>query len=163
MRLSPPSLMRSHEAVSNLRNFLDVKLAYNRCDENAMQQDFERHAEIVGPLLQECPISRLFRLKVVGCQFYDGVRRLAVSARVSMVLHGRFLFLNGIGVGCVRVGECISTCQPALFGGCGHYRDRSLGCQGNYCDKASFCGVIYLRRKMMPYRNNFLDNRNSCL
>jgi hypothetical protein len=29
-----------------------------------------------------------------------------VSARVSMVLHGRFLFLNRIGVGCVRVGEC---------------------------------------------------------
>jgi opacity protein-like surface antigen len=29
-----------------------------------------------------------------------------VSARVSMVLHGRFLILNGIGVGCVRADEC---------------------------------------------------------
>ena len=106
MRLSPPSLTRSHEAVSNLRNFLDVKLTYDRCDENAMQQDFKRHAEIVGPLPQEYPISRLFRLKVASCRFYDGVRRFAVSARVSMVLHGRFLFLNRIGVGCVRAGEC---------------------------------------------------------
>lgn len=106
MRLSPPSLTRSHEAVSNLRNFLNVKLAYDRCDENAMQQDFKRHAEIVGPLSQECPISRLFRLKVAECQFYDGRRRFAVSACVSMILHGRFLFLNRIGVGCVRADEC---------------------------------------------------------
>jgi hypothetical protein len=28
-------------------------------------------------------------------------------------------FLTGIGVGCVRAGECLRTCQPALFGGCG--------------------------------------------
>src|ERR1043166_2161244 len=106
MRLSPPSLTRSHEAVSNLRNFLDVKLAYDRCDENAMQQDFKRHAEIVGPLPQECPISRLSRLQVARCQFYDGVRRFAVSARDSMVLHGRFLFLNRDRSRLCRAGEC---------------------------------------------------------
>jgi hypothetical protein len=106
VRLSPPSLTRPHEAVSNLRHLFDVELADYCCNENAMQQDFQRQVEIVGPFAQECPISRLARLKVTRSQFYDGVRSFAVSARDSMVLHGRFLILNGIGVGCVRVGEC---------------------------------------------------------
>jgi len=92
------------EAVSNLRNFLDVKLAYYRCDENAMQQNFKRHAEIVGPFPQERPISPF---KVARSQFYDGVRRFALVACADTIIrHGRFLILNRIGVGCVRVGEC---------------------------------------------------------
>src|SRR6185369_8114683 len=28
-------------------------------------------------------------------------------------------FLTGVGVGCVRAGECSSTCQPALLVGAG--------------------------------------------
>jgi hypothetical protein len=107
---------RPHEAVSNFRDLLCVKLAYHSRHENAFQQDFERHVEPVGPLPQECPV---FRFKVARSQVYDGVRRFAVSARDSIVRHGRFLFLNGKGFGCVRAGECSSTCQPALFGGCG--------------------------------------------
>ena len=31
-----------------------------------------------------------------------------------------------------------NTCQPALFGGCGHYKNRTFGCQENYCAEAPF-------------------------
>jgi excisionase family DNA binding protein len=72
----------ARETISNLRNLLDVKLAYDRGHKDAFQQCFKRHAEIVGPLPQECPISPF---KVTWSKFYDGVRRFTVSARDSMV------------------------------------------------------------------------------
>jgi excisionase family DNA binding protein len=55
-------------------------------------------------------------------------------------------FLTGIGVGCVGLASVRALVGPLFLVGAAHYRDRSFGCQGNYCDKASFCGVIYLRR-----------------
>jgi hypothetical protein len=94
---------RPHEAVSNLRDLLCVELAHYRRDQDAFQQDFQRHAKVIGPLAQERPVSRL---NIVWSQVYDGIRRFAVSVRGNIGLHGRFLILNRIGVGCVRVGRC---------------------------------------------------------
>jgi hypothetical protein len=44
------------------RNFLCVKLTYYCGDKDALQQDLNRDAKVVGPLSQEFPI---FRLNVV--------------------------------------------------------------------------------------------------
>ena|SRR5215212_6205807 len=123
----------AREAVSNLRNLLCVKLAYHCRNQNALQQDFKRHAKPVGPLAQECPV---FRLNVIRSQFYYGVRALAasVSVRDSIIRHGRFLSLNGLGVGCVRAGlSFIATASP-LFFWCAHYEIRIFGCQHNSYD-----------------------------
>jgi hypothetical protein len=46
---------------------------------------------VVGPFAQERPVSRL---NVVRSKVYDGVRRLAVTVRDSIIRHGRFLILN---------------------------------------------------------------------
>jgi hypothetical protein len=103
---------RSHEAVSNLRDLLCVELAYHRRDQDAVQQDLQRHAEAVGPFAQERPVSRL---NVVRGKVYDGVRRFAVSVRDSIIRHGRFLILNRDRSRLCRVGECYQHLPARSF------------------------------------------------
>ena len=93
---TPHALLRgSREAFLNLRNLFRVELTDDCRKQNALQQDFQRYAKIVGPIPQECPIGLLN----ISWDYFDfDVREftLRVSACASIFRHGRFLVLNRI-------------------------------------------------------------------
>ena len=73
------------------------------------------------------------------CQWIRG--EIVKFFRGNIVRHGRFLSLNWVGIGCVRAGECLRTCQPAPF--CGrHYRRRIFACQRFMVRHYSFAGML---------------------